>query len=129
MPNAKVRMGFVSVRDVAAVATVALTEDGHAGKGYTLTGPEALSWADVADTISTTVGRRVTYRETDAAWIRELLMGDGATEEFADGVAELTAISTDDDFMATVTGDIQTVTGRPPTRFTDYARTAAAAWR
>ena len=129
MPNSKVRMGFVSVRDVAAVAAIALTQEGHAGKGYTLTGPEALSWADVADHISAVVGRTVAYRETDAAWIRQVLMADGATEEFADGVAELTAMSTDDDFMATVTGDVQTVTGRPPTSFSDYARSAAPAWR
>jgi hypothetical protein len=38
-------------------------------------------------------------------------------------------MSTDEDFMATVTGDVQAVTGRPPTPFADYARTAAAAWR
>jgi uncharacterized protein YbjT (DUF2867 family) len=128
MPNAEVRMSFVSVRDVAAVALAALTRDGHAGSGYTLTGPEALSWADVAGRISAAAGRQVTYRETDATWIRRLLLADGATDEFADGVAELTTMSIDDGFMATVTGDVQTVTGRRPTRFTDYARTAAAAW-
>jgi uncharacterized protein YbjT (DUF2867 family) len=44
-------MSLVSVRDVAAVALTTL-QDGHAGKGHTITGPQALTWADAADRIS-----------------------------------------------------------------------------
>ena len=42
------RISMVDTRDVAAVAAVALTEPGHAGAHYDVTGPEALSYADVA---------------------------------------------------------------------------------
>jgi uncharacterized protein YbjT (DUF2867 family) len=129
MPNSQVRMTFVSVRDVAAVAFYALIQEGHTGKGYTLTGPEALSWADIAGHISATVGRQVTYREVDADWIRQMLLADGATDAFAEGVAELTASSTGENFMATVSGDVEAVTGRRPIPFTEFARTAAAAWQ
>lgn len=75
------------------------------------------------------VSVRAAYQQTDAAWIRQLLLVNGATEAFAEGVVELTTMSIDDDFMAAVTGDVQAVTGRPPVSFADYARPAAAAWR
>jgi uncharacterized protein YbjT (DUF2867 family) len=129
MPGGSVRMSFVSVRDIAAVAAIALTEDGHAGRGYTLTGPQALSWAEVAGHATAAAGRPVRYVETDADWIRRHLLDGGASPEFADHVAELTTSSVGGDFMAAVTGHVQAVTGRAPIAFAGYARTAAPAWR
>lgn len=129
MPDGSARMSFVSVRDIAAVAAITLTQDGHAGRGYTLTGPQALSWAEVADHATAVTGRPVRYVQTDADWIRRHLVGGGASPEFADHVAELTTSSIDGEAMATVTDHVQTVTGRAPTTFADYARTAAPAWR
>jgi len=129
MSDGPVRMSFVSVRDIAAVAAIALTEDCHAGRCYTLTGPQALSWADVADHATAAAGRPVRYVETDAGWIRRHLLDGGASPEFADHAAGLTASSVGGDFMATVTDHVQAVTGRAPTTFADYARTAAPAWR
>lgn len=129
MPDGSARMSFVSVRDIAAVAAIALTEDGHARRGYTLTGPRALSWADVADHATAAAGRPVRYVETDADWVRRHLLDGGASPEFADHVAELTTSSVGGDFMATVTDHVQAVTGRAPTAFAGYARTAAPAWQ
>jgi uncharacterized protein YbjT (DUF2867 family) len=51
IPNSTVRMSLVSVRDVAAVALMT-QQDGHGGKGHTITGPQSLTWADAADRIS-----------------------------------------------------------------------------
>lgn len=129
MPNGRARMSFVSVQDIAGAAMFALTDDARAGKAYTLTGPEPLSWGDVAAHISAAVGRPISYRETDADWIRRLLLKDGATEEYAVGEAQLVATSIGEDFMAEVSADVQTLTGRPPTSFADFARASVGAWR
>ena len=60
---------MVDTRDVAAVAAVVLSEPGHAGADYDVTGPEALSYADVAAKLSGALGRQVSYADVpdDAA--------------------------------------------------------------
>ena len=60
-PAAEAKTAFIDARDIAAVAAVALTADGHAGKAYTLTGPALLDRVQVAATISKTLGREVKY--------------------------------------------------------------------
>lgn len=52
---------LVDVRDVAAVGVLALTEPGHVGKAYDLTGPEVLTMAQQAEILSRVLGRPVTY--------------------------------------------------------------------
>jgi uncharacterized protein YbjT (DUF2867 family) len=54
---------FIDVRDLAAVTTKTLTSGGHAGKTYELNGPEALTYAEVAEKISRASGRKVRYVE------------------------------------------------------------------
>jgi uncharacterized protein YbjT (DUF2867 family) len=52
------QVGFIDTRDVAAVAAqIAATPAGHAGTTYSLSGPELLSYADVAETLSEVLGR------------------------------------------------------------------------
>jgi len=55
------RVSFIDVRDIAVVVTKALTTGGHAGKTYELNGPEALTYAEVAERISRASGRKVQY--------------------------------------------------------------------
>lgn len=52
---------IVDVRDVAAVAVMALTEPGHADKAYDLTGPEVLTMAQQAEILQAVLGRPITY--------------------------------------------------------------------
>lgn len=52
---------LVDVRDVAKVAVKALTEKGHEGKAYDLTGPKMLTFHEVADTLTNVLGKRVVY--------------------------------------------------------------------
>src|SRR5439155_6799006 len=61
LPLRDARQSLVDVRDLAAVAERALTEPGHEGKTYDFTGPESLSYADVAATLSAVRGRPVRY--------------------------------------------------------------------
>src|SRR5215211_3098346 len=60
-PVGDARASFIDTRDIAAVAARALTEDGHEGQTYTLTGPEALSYHDVAAKLSRATGREIKY--------------------------------------------------------------------
>lgn len=64
-PHGDGAMALVDVRDVAEVATLALTQTGHEGKTYDITGPDALTMWDMAETLERVLGRPVSYVEGD----------------------------------------------------------------
>ncbi len=110
------RISMVDTRDVAAVAAVALTEPGHAGAHYDVTGPEALSYTDVAAKLTSAMGRRISYVGASDDAVRQALLGAGLTEWFASalvGLYEDYRRSGTGGYAAQVTGTVRRLTGRP----------------
>ncbi len=62
-PIGDARVSLVDVRDIAAVAAVALTEPGHLGRTYTITGPQALTHSDIAAALSRALGRPIAFHD------------------------------------------------------------------
>lgn len=123
------RLGMIDVRDIATLAAHVLTEpaDRHHGQIYTLTGPQSISFADVADQLGQAIGGTITYLPiTDQAARTSMLeMGIpawivGMLVEYAQAYA-----SGWGDFTTT---DFHDVTGRPPRSFADFARDHAHAF-
>lgn len=110
--------GVVDPRDVAAVAVEALTDGGHDGRIYTLTGPEALSVPEQAATLAEVLGRPVPVRELDPARHRERL--SGLPPSFVDFSVRANALIRNGG-NATVTGDVAEVLGRPAVGYRDWA--------
>jgi uncharacterized protein YbjT (DUF2867 family) len=110
------RISMVDTRDVAAVAAVALTEPEQAGAHYDVTGPEALSYADVAAKLTSALGRRISYADVPDDAVRQALVGAGLSEWFADA---LTGLYQDyrrsgaDGYAAQVSDTVRQLTGRP----------------
>ena len=125
LPAGDVPEPFVDADDIADVAVAALTEDGHVGEMYELTGPRLLTFAEAIAEIAEATGREIAFvpvpldaysaaleeegLPADVAWLigylfREVL--DGRNASLSDGV--------------------QRALGREPKDFTDYARDAAA---
>lgn len=128
VPSAGNREAFVDAADIAAVAAQTLLDpEAHAGATYSLTGPQALTFLDAADTIAAVSGRPVAYRDLDQeTWINGALAA-GLPADYAVVLRWLTgAIITGNG--ATPTGDIEKVTGRPATTFRDFAERNAHAW-
>ena len=110
------RISMVDTRDVAAVAAVVLTEPGHANAHYDVTGPEALSYADVAAKLTTAMGRPVTYVAAPDDAVRQALLGAGLNEWFTNALVGLYQDyrrSGTDGYAARVTGTVEQLTGRP----------------
>jgi uncharacterized protein YbjT (DUF2867 family) len=110
------RISMVDTRDVAAVAAVALTEPGHAGAHYDVTGPTALSYADVAAKLTAALGRPITYIDAPDEAVREALRGAGLNQWFANALVGLYQDyrrSGTDGYAAKVTGTVQRLTGHP----------------
>jgi uncharacterized protein YbjT (DUF2867 family) len=109
------RISMVDTRDVAAVAAVALTEPGHTGADYDITGPEALTYTDVAAKLTSAMGRRITYIGAPDDAVRQALLGAGLNEWFANALVGLYQDyrrSGTDGYAAQVTDTVQQLTGR-----------------
>ncbi|MEW2394549.1 NmrA family protein [Streptomyces sp. NPDC046862] len=127
-PSAGGREAFVDAVDIAAVAAeTLLAPETHAGATYSLTGPQALTFQDIADTIASVSGRPVAYDDIDQeTWINSALAA-GVPADYEVMMRWLTgAIITGNG--ATPTGDIEKVTGRPATTFREFAERTAHAW-
>lgn len=115
---------FVDVRDIAEVAALVLTTDGHDGRTYDLTGPEGITFAAAVGKIAAATGRAIELVRLTPAEYREFLLSQGVPEEFVvelDGMFE----GMRNGLMATPTDDVSRLLGRPATSFDDYV---AEAW-
>jgi uncharacterized protein YbjT (DUF2867 family) len=113
------KVAMIDVRDIAAVAGIVLTTPGHAGKAYALTGPEALSYRDIAERLSNTLQKTVRYRDIPLEALRARLQASGMpawhVEVQVDFSAALSA-----GHAATVTDTVAAVTGKPPRTFEQF---------
>ena len=114
------RVAMVDARDIAAVAVATLTGGGHAGKTYTLTGPEALSFYQVANVLSRQTGRPLRHVRVPPDKVRVALQGRGVAAWFADDMAKLHSMLAVG-YEEVVTDDIHRVTGRPPRTLAQFA--------
>ena len=125
LPAGDVPTPFLDVDDIADVAVAALTEDGHVGQLYELTGPRSLTFAEVAAEISTAVGREIRYvpvsLEEHAAEAAE----HGLPPEVVDLLTYLFR-EVVDGRNANTTDGVRRALGRDPRDFADYARATAA---
>lgn len=124
-PAAKI--AHVDAEDIGAVAAKALTEPGHAGQAYTLTGPAALSDDDVAAHLSAVLGREITHVQVPLEATRQTMLGAGYPAWTVDGLSELFALY-ETGVAAGVSPDIARVLGRPARSFDDFARDHRAAF-
>ncbi|MDQ1630372.1 MAG: hypothetical protein QOC80_344 [Frankiaceae bacterium] len=129
LPAGDGAVSHVDARDVAAVAAHVLGDPApHDGRSYTVTGPAALTYTEVAEQISAVAGKAVTYTETDPAEVRERLLGYNWAEWTADGMLEVYAAYRDG-VGSTVTDEVEKATGHPARSFADFLRDHAAAFR
>ncbi|MCX6641095.1 MAG: SDR family oxidoreductase [bacterium] len=127
-PLGDARISMVDARDVAAVAASALSGEGHEGKIYSITGPEAISYNQAAREISAIVGRRITYVSLSEGDASRAMLESGNPEwmvedlirlyrQFRKGGGEL------------VTQTVQEITGREPINFNQFIRDYAHVFR
>ena len=107
------KTGMIDVRDIADVAVEVITEDGHKGKTYTLTGPASISFDDVAAALSKALGKQVNYVNVPPEAARKGMIGMGLSEWYADALGEYTTAFSEGygDFTRS---DVEKVTGNPP---------------
>jgi len=116
---------FVDADDIADVAVAALTQDGHAGQIYELTGPRLLTLAEAAAEISKAAGREIRYVPVSAEEYAATAARQGVPGEVIDLLTYLFG-EVLDGRNAHLADGVRRALGREPRDFTDYARDAAA---
>jgi uncharacterized protein YbjT (DUF2867 family) len=124
LPAPEVGEPFVDADDIADVVVAALTEDGHAGQLYELTGPRLLTFDESIAEIAKATGRDIGYQRISAAEFIAGLVAEGIPEEEAAVFAEIFGTVLDGR-NAHLADGVQRALGRPPRDFADYARDAA----
>jgi len=114
---------YVTREDCAAVAAAVLTQNGHEGQVYDVTGPEALTAADLAALAREIGGREVGLVSVDDASYEAGLRSAGVPEEVARLVTSFGA-ATRGGFLARVSSTVADLTGRTPTALADVVRAA-----
>ncbi len=120
------KSSFIDTRDIAAIAVKALTEKGHEGKSYLLTGGEALNRNEVATAISAAIGRPVKFVNVDDAGLRKAM---------ADAPPKLTELMSvlmgyvRANYTGAISPDVEKLLGHKPTTFAQFAKDHASAWK
>ena len=126
VPAGEVAEPFVDVNDIADVAVAALTEDGHAGQRYVVTGPRLLTFHEAVGAIAEATGREIRYLPVTPEQFADGLVAEaGAPREFAELLADLLS-QFFDGRNASVGDGVERALGRKPRDFADWAREIAA---
>jgi uncharacterized protein YbjT (DUF2867 family) len=120
-------VSLVDVRDIAAVAVIALAATGHEGKSYSLTGGETVTNEQVAERISQVAGRKITYVDLPPAEFKRMILSAGAPEWSADALIDLQRHYREGT-ASLVTDDVERLTGRKPIAFDQFAHDYAFAF-
>jgi uncharacterized protein YbjT (DUF2867 family) len=124
LPDVSTPEPFVDVDDIAEVTVVALTQPGHAGELYEVTGPRMLSLADVAEELSKATDRTIKYVPVPHDAFVKSVAESGAPNDVVWMLDYLFATVLDGR-NAYLTNGVQRALGREPKDFADYARDVA----
>lgn len=127
VPAGRGKTSFIDVRDIAEVAARTLTEDGHLGRSYPLTGAIALDYEEVASILTMVLGRRIVYRRPSLLRFVRHSLAQGNPSAF---VAVMAGIYTTTrlGMAATVTQDTPRLLGRPPRSLRTFAEDHRELW-
>lgn len=124
MPGGNVTEPIIDIEDIADVVVAALTEDGHIGELYEVTGPRLMTFAEMADVLSTATGRPIQHLPISFEEFHANVAASGG--DFVADVFTAIARETLDGRNAYVTDGVSRALGRNPRDFVDFARVAVA---
>lgn len=128
LPMENQRIASIDIGDLAEIAAIVLTNPGHEGKIYRLTGPEALTMTEVAERLSAATGKTIKYINVPPEDVRKAQLAAGVPPYIADALAELFAERRKGK-ESQVWPIAQTLLGRRPTSFAEFAARNAAIFR
>jgi uncharacterized protein YbjT (DUF2867 family) len=127
-PFGRGRLAMIDARDVGEVAAKVLTDAGHEGQVYTLTGPAAISFDDVARALGEVLQKAVRYVDVPPEAAKAAMLRRGVPEWVADALNEYAAAHSAG-YSDYTTDDVARLTGHPATPYAQFARDFAPRFR
>ena len=128
VPAGRSFTAFIDARDVGRVAAAVLTQPGHAGRAYTLSGEQSLTYAAVARTMSRVLGRTITYtRPSERDHLADLAR-QGRPEDYL-AVQRMIYRIVRLNASAMPNRQVRRLTGRPATTFAEFVTDHAGVWQ
>jgi uncharacterized protein YbjT (DUF2867 family) len=128
LPFGNIKLSPIDIEDIAQIAFALLRDGGHEGKSLDMTGPEALTMADIAQRISDAIGKSVRYVNVAPEDRRRALIAAGIPPTFADALDEQAAERRLRPESRVYLGTHE-LFGVQPTTFADFARRNAAVFK
>ena len=122
------KIPFVDTRDIAAVALVTLSQPGHTGKKYVVTGGEALSYRQATEILGQAIGRSLRFIDEPFDEARARLTKAGQPAWLVDSLLAIVAYQRAGGPTETITSVVADLTGKPPRTFAEFARDYAGAF-
>jgi len=127
-PTGDGKAAFIHPHDIAAAAAQVLTAPGHEGKTYELTGPQALSGAEVATILGAATGRTIRHVDVPLAAVRDQMSALGMPPPLLDAVLGY-YVSVKEGHEAKIEPGLQQLLGNGGRTFETWARENAAVFR
>jgi uncharacterized protein YbjT (DUF2867 family) len=121
LPMKSGKISLIDVRDIAEVAVNALTGSGYENKIHDLTGPEALSFAELAGGLSKAAGKEIHYVDVTPEDARKALIGMGITDWYADAMVELMRDVFAKGYASDVSTSVCDLTGHDPRSWGEFS--------
>ena len=128
-PGGSQSASHIDITDIAAAAAAVLRDPArHVNQAYTLTGPQSLTFDQIADILSRVIGKPVKYIDVPRDAAKKAMIASGVPEWQAEGISQLM-----DDYragkMSAVTNHVERITGRKPRTFEEFATRNSAAFQ
>lgn len=125
MPGGDIKEPIIDIDDIAEVVVAALVEEGHLGERYEVTGPRLMTFAEMAEVLSTTLGRPIQHVPITFEDFHANVAASGG--DFVAEVFTQIARETLDGRNAHTADGVERALGRKPRDFAEFAQTAMAA--
>lgn len=128
-PLGSARLAPIDVEDIAKIAYLTATGEGHGSKVYEMTGPQALTMTEVCEILTSVVGKPIRYVDITPAEKRQRLIDSGLPPRFADDLDTLFRLRREGGPESRVDVAVFDAFGIRPTSFADFARRSAPIFR
>jgi uncharacterized protein YbjT (DUF2867 family) len=128
-PSGDGRIPYVDARDVAAVAFATLTQSGHLGKTYVITGREAISYREAAEIIGAEIGKKLRFVDESPEQARARRVREGVPPAVIESILAIGAYQRAGGKTLTITCTVADLTGRPPRTVAQFVREHASVFR
>jgi len=128
-PSGDGKIPYIDPRDIAAVAFVTLTQPGHLGKTYVLTGSEAISYRQAAEVIGAAIGKKVRFVDESPEEARARRVREGVPPSVIESILAIGAYQRAGGKTVTITTTVADLTGRPPRTVAEFVQEHASVFR